>query len=84
MTIDANSIAADIFAGVAEKSPGDAQPLGGANPATEFCKIWPKAKPILEFIAGLITFIPGGGPIAAGVLTGLIKVGDQVSAQLCP
>lgn len=83
MSIDANSIAATVLEGVAEKSPEEAHAMAGGGGTAEFCRIWPRAKPILEFLAGVVVFIPGAGAVAGGVLTGLIKVGDQVAAQLC-
>ena len=49
----------------------------------EFCQVWATARPILEFLAGIIGFIPGISATAGAVRTALIKVGDQVSAELC-
>ena len=49
----------------------------------DFCALWTKAKPILEVVAGLVVLIPGLGAVAAGVLRGLIKVGDQIAAEVC-
>ncbi|KPH10231.1 hypothetical protein CO657_03580 [Rhizobium acidisoli] len=49
-----------------------------------FCTIWPRAKPILDFLAGLALLIPGLGATAGAVLRGLIKVGDQIAQETCP
>ena len=46
----------------------------------DFCKIWPKAKPIL---AAASTFIFLLGPQAGAVLNGLIKIGDEIFSQSC-
>ena len=54
-----------------------------AGMGKEFCQVWATAKPILEFLAGIIGFIPGVSSTAGAVLTALIRVGDQVSGELC-
>jgi len=86
MQLDAQVLAKEIVGEVAaakKSSPGMVPlELAAAKPA-DFCTIWPKAKPILEFLAGVVIFIPGAGATAGAVLTGLIKVGDQVAAQVC-
>jgi hypothetical protein len=58
-------------------------PLGGASPTTNFCTIWPQAKPILQLLAGIVTFIPGVGAAAGPILTSLIAVGDSIYQQTC-
>ena len=92
MPLDSKQLAMDIAANV--RTLAAAQAAGGgtmtasvsaaAAPASgDFCSIWPKAKPVLELVAGVVTFIPGAGTTAGGVLQGLIKVGDQISADVC-
>jgi len=86
MQLDAQALSKDIVSEVAavKKASPNAVPaaLAAAKPS-DFCGIWPKAKPVLEFLAGIVVFIPGAGATAGAVLTGLIKVGDQVAAQIC-
>ena len=55
----------------------------GVGAGNEFCGLWPKAKPLLEIAATVLVFIPGAGVIAGPVLTGLIKIGDQIYAETC-
>jgi len=50
----------------------------------DFCKVWPQAKPILQALSGIITFIPGFGAQAAAALAALLAVGDQVFNGTCP
>jgi len=88
MAIDERAAANQIMAAVqALQAPGGAEALqapgGAAAPSQDFCAIWPQAKPILGFLAGIAAFIPGLGQVAGGVLKGLITVGDQISAQVC-
>lgn len=56
---------------------------GGAAPGTNFCTIWPEAKPILQLISGIVSFIPGVGAGAGPILMALIAVGDSVFQQTC-
>ena len=49
----------------------------------DFCKLWPKAKPVLAAAAGILLFVPGLGQTAAGILNGLIAVGDKIAADVC-
>jgi hypothetical protein len=58
-------------------------PAGAEAMPQDFCTIWPQAKPILDFLAGIAAFIPGLGQVAGRVLKGLITVGDQISQQVC-
>ena len=62
----------------------DRRPAAAAA-APDFCALWPKAKPVLQFLVGLIALlpIPGGGLAAGGILTGLIALGDQLYKQKC-
>lgn len=55
-----------------------------AAAAGDFCSIWPRAKPILELLAGIAILIPGLGAAAGGVLKGLIAVGDRIAEETCP
>jgi hypothetical protein len=58
---------------------GTAPPIPVSGIQTEFCAIWPKDEPILKLVAKYIVFIPGVGPTAAGVITGLVTAGDAIS-----
>ena len=79
------SLAKDIVAGVAaaKAGPGKNTITAMAVKPSDFCGLWPQAKPILELLAGVAIFIPGVGATAGAVLQGLVKVGDQVAAQMC-
>jgi hypothetical protein len=79
MQFDAQSLAKEIVGGVAtaKAGPGKATITAMAVKPSDFCGLWPQAKPILELLAGVAIFIPGA------VLQGLIKVGDQVASQMC-
>lgn len=55
----------------------------GGGAGQDFCSIWPRAKPILELLAGIAILIPGVGATAGGVLKGLVKVGDGIAAETC-
>jgi hypothetical protein len=68
------------FAASSLAAPG---PAAAAPP--DFCALWPKAKPVLQFLVGLMALlpIPGGGLAAGGILTGLIALGDQLYKQKC-
>lgn len=54
-----------------------------AGATDDFCSIWPKAKPILELLAGIAILIPGVGAAAGAVLKGLISVGDKIAEEIC-
>ena len=45
-----------------------------------FCQLWPKAKPILTAASAFIFLL---GPQAGAILTGLIKIGDEIFSQSC-
>lgn len=49
----------------------------------DFCKLWPAAKPVLTALATIVLLIPGLGQTAAGILGGLIAVGDKIAADVC-
>jgi hypothetical protein len=85
MALDEGQLARDIAAAVQEaRSAGGRSPMAIALPAGEdFCSIWPKAKPVLELISGVVVLIPGAGTTAGAVLQALIKVGDQISSEVC-
>lgn len=57
----------------------------GAAPAdaASFCDLWPKAKPILEVVAGLVILFPALGATAGAILKGLIGVGDKIAEETC-
>jgi hypothetical protein len=88
MTIDANQMAQTIVDSVegTHAKFGTLLPRAeGATVTTTFCATWAKAKPVLSVLAGFAMWIPGFGATAAGVLHGLIKVGDLIAAELgCP
>ena len=67
------------------KQPLPTPPAATAAAAAQldFCKVWPTAKPILQALVGIITFIPGFGAGAATALNALIAVGDQVFKATC-
>jgi hypothetical protein len=85
MQFDAQSLAKEIVGGVAaaKAGPGKTTITAMAVKPSDFCGLWPQAKPILELLAGVAIFIPGAGATAGAVLQGLIKVGDQVAGQMC-
>jgi hypothetical protein len=86
MALDAKKLADEITASVRAVSaaaPQSSAAAAAAAPVGDFCSIWPKAKPVLELVAGVVIFIPGAGATAGAVLQGLLKVGDQISAQVC-
>lgn len=49
----------------------------------DFCSIWAQAKPLLTVAATVLPFLPGVGSVAGPVLTGLIKIGDQIAVEKC-
>ena len=85
MAIDSNSAAQLILKGYSELSASAAAPAPAALAAPDFCTLWPKAKPILQVVVGIIAIlpIPGGGVIGGGVLNGLIALGDQIFKDKC-
>jgi hypothetical protein len=96
MALDSKRLAMDIAENVRAAAAAHPAPSSGFAPGArgetagasaaasgDFCSIWPKAKPVLELVAGVVNFIPGAGTTAGGVLQGLIKVGDQISAEVC-
>jgi hypothetical protein len=81
----ANEIAANVHAAVAA-APEATTPAGAERAlpvGADFCAIWPKAKPVLDLLAGVAILIPGAGTTAGAVLQSLIKVGDQISTEVC-
>jgi hypothetical protein len=72
--------AADLIMREVNQEPAT---LRGAGPADDFCSIWPKAKPILELLAGIAILIPGVGAAAGAVLKGLVRVGDKIVEEIC-
>jgi hypothetical protein len=92
MAIDSNSAAQLILKGYSELSastpgsgPAAATAAGPAAAAPDFCALWPKAKPILQVLVGIIAIvpIPGGGIVGGGILNGLITLGDQIFKDKC-
>ncbi len=82
MELTAQSAADLITEEVAALQPAG-EGVAASNVPADFCAVWKKAKPVLDGVAGIIIFFPGFGAVAAGVLKGLIKVGDQIAAQVC-
>jgi hypothetical protein len=74
--------AADLIVAEVESSAPKAELKAASIVPGNFCSIWKQAKPVLQFIAGIVAFIPGLGKTAAAVLAGLIKVGDQIAETL--
>ena len=62
---------------------GPAAPAAPAAVSVNFCTVWPEAKPILQFVSGIVAFIPGVGAAAGPILTALIAVGDSIFQQTC-
>jgi hypothetical protein len=86
MAIDSNSAAQIILKGYNELSASAAAAPGpSALAAPDFCTLWPKAKPILQVLVGIIAIlpIPGGGVVGGGILNGLIALGDQIFKDKC-
>lgn len=86
MTITAQAgakIIVDAVAEAATQEKAAATTMAGAGAGNDFCGIWPKAKPLLEVASTVLVFIPGAGTVAGPVLTGLIKIGDQIYAETC-
>ncbi len=79
MAIESKAAADEIMAAYEATVPAGGR---GAMPA-DFCKIWPQAKPILELLSSVVLLIPGLGAVAAGVLRGLIGIGDKIAADIC-
>lgn len=89
MAIDSNTAAQLVLKGYGEFNAGvataAARPDAAAAAAPDFCALWPKAKPILQVLVGIIAIlpIPGGGAIGGGILNGLITLGDQIFKDKC-
>jgi len=83
MAISAASAAREIEEQVNALAPAAAGAAAAGIKPDDFCALWAKAKPILEVVSGIIVLIPGLGAVAAGVLKGLIKIGDQISSEVC-
>lgn len=86
MAIDSNSAAQLVLKGYSEVSAtAAAGPVAAPMAAPDFCTLWPKAKPILQVLVGIIAIlpIPGGGTVGGGVLNGLVLLGDQIFKDKC-
>lgn len=83
MSIDSKSAADLIMASYREATAGAPAAAAAALPPQDFCKLWPAAKPILTALATLVLLLPGYGQVAAGILTGLISVGDKIAGDIC-
>jgi hypothetical protein len=87
MALTAQSAAAQIMAGYNETLDAAGSVTARAASAraapSDFCKLWPQAKPILELLSGIAILIPGLGAAAGGILRGLIALGDQIAKDTC-
>jgi hypothetical protein len=86
MAIDSNSAAQLVLQGYNDFNAGEAAAQSAAAAAApDFCILWPKAKPILQVLVGIIAIlpIPGGGAIGGGILNGLVTLGDQIFRDKC-
>jgi len=88
MAIDSNTAAQLVLKGYGEfnaAAAAAARPDAAAAAAPDFCALWPKAKPILQVLVGIIAIlpIPGGGAVGGGILNGLITLGDQIFKDKC-
>jgi hypothetical protein len=86
MAIDTNAGVQAVMTGYREFAASSLVAPGPAAAAPpDFCALWPKAKPVLQFLVGLISLlpIPGGGTVAGGILNGLIVLGDQLHKEKC-
>jgi hypothetical protein len=89
MSISSASAAELIMSGYQETvQAAAAAPAAAAAAAAapqDFCTLWPKAKPILQLLVGIIAFlpIPGGGAAGGGILNGLIMLGDKIHKDQC-
>jgi hypothetical protein len=80
MSLDSKSAADLIVATYAKTVPS---PAGAKALPQDFCKLWPTAKPILTAVSGIVLLFPGLGQTAAGILAGLIAVGDKIAKDTC-
>jgi hypothetical protein len=80
MTITAQAIADHILSEVQSAAP-DRETSDATG--RHFCSLWAQARPVLHMLSGIVGFIPGFGQTAAAVLRGLLKVGDEISNELC-
>jgi hypothetical protein len=87
MALDSSSAAQVIIKGYTDfnASVAAAKAAPDVVAAPDFCALWPKAKPILQVLVGIIALlpIPGGGTVGAGILNGLIALGDQIFKEKC-
>jgi hypothetical protein len=87
MPVDSKSAAELIMTSYREVTAGAPVPALAAEAKAaapqDFCKLWPAAKPILTALATLVLLLPGYGQVAAGILAGLISVGDKIAGDLC-
>lgn len=89
MTLTAKSLADVVVASTQESHAKFALTLvaSGSPPAAvsipaTYCSLWKTAKPVIASIAGIAMWIPGFGATVAGVLGGLVKVGDLIAAEM--
>ncbi|WEK04966.1 MAG: hypothetical protein P0Y65_01555 [Candidatus Devosia phytovorans] len=83
MTISSQSAVALINSELQSVQSAAVQSRSAAFDASDFCSLWPTAKPILQLLSSIAFLIPGVGAGAGAVLAGLIKVGDQIHADTC-
>jgi len=82
MALSAQSAALIITSEVGATAPPESLMTAGID-KSDFCSIWPKAKPILQMLAGIALLIPGVGVAGGAVLNGLIKIADQIASETC-
>ena len=80
---------AKLEAGLKNLMTGGTPPAAAFGPSgggvqEEFCSIWPKAEPIIKEVAKYIVYIPGVGPAAGAILSGVADAGDAVAKAVCP
>ncbi len=75
--------AADLIMENVKAARAGGPAAGAAAAANDFCTLWPQAKPVLEAAAMIVLLFPGLGAAAAGVLRGLIAIGDQIFKERC-
>ena len=49
----------------------------------DFCKIWPKAEPIIRLLPDYLVYIPGVGSSAAAIVKCLDEAGTALAKEYC-
>jgi len=90
MPLDSKQLAMDIAANVRTVAAAPGSRCGTMTawlapllpPLAGFCSIWPKAKPVLELVAGVVTSFPERHHRRRRI-AGSHKGRDQISADVC-